>query len=107
MDQYALNAIKAWNSRSRPEYRLIGVKQVNPVIGAEITGVDLSREVSPAMLAEITTALNEHHVVYFRNQHLSNEDHKRFGRLFGKLHSHPIHAAKAKAAAVGDAGAVA
>ncbi|MES2258990.1 MAG: TauD/TfdA family dioxygenase [Pseudomonadota bacterium] len=102
MDQHALNAIKSWNQRQRPTYKLITVKPVNPVIGAEIIGVDLTKEIWPALLEEITTALNEHHVIYFRDQQLSNEDHKRFGRLFGTLHSHPIHAAKAKAMAAGD-----
>lgn len=107
MDQHALNAIRAWNQRQRPDYRLITVKPVNPSIGAEIIGVDLSQEISPALFAEINTALNEHHVIYFRDQQLSDEDHKRFGRLFGKLHSHPVHAAKAKALASGDQVAVA
>lgn len=102
MDQYALDALRAWNQRSRPQYRLIRVEQLNPVIGAEIGGVDLSREIAPAVLAEISTALNEHHVICFRDQQLSDEDHKRFGRLFGTLHSHPIHAAKARALAAGD-----
>jgi taurine dioxygenase len=102
MDQHALNAIKAWNQRERPRYELITVKPVNPSIGAEILGVDLSREIGPQLLAELRTALNEHHVIYFRDQQLSNEDHKRFGRLFGRLHSHPLHAAKAKALAAGD-----
>lgn len=107
MDQHALNAIRAWNQRQRPEYQLITVKPVNPSIGAEIIGVDLSQAISPALFAEINTALNEHHVIYFRDQQLTDEDHKRFGRLFGTLHSHPIHAAKAKAKAAGDLAAVA
>lgn len=107
MDQHALNAIRAWNQRQRPDYKLITVKAVNPSIGAEILGVDLSEQISPALFAEINSALNEHHVIYFRDQQLSDEDHKRFGRLFGKLHSHPYHAAKAKAKAAGDEAAVA
>lgn len=107
MDQHALDAIRTWNKRQRPTYKLIGVRPVNPSIGAEITGVDLSQEISPELFAEIRTALHEHHVICFRDQKLSNEDHKRFGRMFGKLHSHPIHAAKATARAAGDEAAVA
>jgi taurine dioxygenase len=90
MDQFALSAIKAWNQRARPQYRLITVTPINPSIGAEIGGVDLSREISPALFAEINSALVEHHVIVFRDQQLSNENHKAFGRLFGKLHCHPV-----------------
>jgi taurine dioxygenase len=107
MDQFALNAIKAWNTRQRPDYQLIKVTQVNPSIGAEIDGVDLSQPLSAAQFAEINTALNQHHVIYFREQKLSDEDHKRFARMFGKLHSHPGHAAKAKAIAMGDEAGIA
>lgn len=107
MDQNALNAIRAWNQRQRPDYKLITVTPVNPSIGAEIGGVDLTKEITPALFVEINTALHEHHVIYFRDQQLSDEDHKRFGRMFGKLHSHPGHAAKAKAKAAGDHAAMA
>jgi taurine dioxygenase len=89
MDQFALEAIKAWNQRQRPQYRLIEVTPINPSIGAEIGGVDLSREISSELFAEINSALVEYHVIVFRNQQLSNEHHKAFGRLFGELHCHP------------------
>jgi taurine dioxygenase len=107
MDQFALNAVKAWNDRQRPNYKLIKVTQLNPSIGAEIEGVDLTKTLTSAQFAEINKALNEHHVIYFRDQKLSDEDHKRFGRMFGTLHSHPVHAAKAKALASGDKATVA
>lgn len=102
MDQFALNAIHTWNVRQRPDYQLIKVTPINPSIGATVEGVDLTQEISPALFAEIKTALNQHHVLCFRDQIISDEDHKRFGRMFGTLHSHPIHAAKAKALASGD-----
>ncbi|MBK9522292.1 MAG: TauD/TfdA family dioxygenase [Rhodocyclaceae bacterium] len=102
MDQFALNAIKARNCRQRPDYKLIKVTQINPSIGAEVEGIDLSQPLTADQFAEINVALNEHHVLCFREQKLSDEDHKRFGRMFGKLHSHPYHAAKAKAIASGD-----
>jgi len=92
MDQFALDAIKAWNQRPRPQYRLIEVTPINPSIGAVIGGVDLAREVSRELFAEINSALVEHHVIVFRDQKLSNEDHKAFGRLFGELHCHPSRA---------------
>lgn len=55
MDQYALSTIGARNSHQRPNYKLIKVTQINPSIGAEVEGVDLTRPVSPELVAEITT----------------------------------------------------
>jgi taurine dioxygenase len=69
----------------------ISIAPLNPVIGAEIGGVDLSRPLSPAQFAEVDAALNAHHVLVFRNQRLTREDHKRFGAMFGPLHVHPYH----------------
>jgi taurine dioxygenase len=72
--------------------KTLAIEPLNPVIGAEITGVDLSEPLSDAQFAEIDAALNAHHVLIFRDQHLTDEDHKRFGRTFGPLHVHPYHA---------------
>jgi taurine dioxygenase len=74
--------------------RLIEVVPLTPVIGAEVRGVDLSRPISGAVFGEINDALLAYHVIYFRDQELSREDHKRFGRMFGRLHVHPYHVAK-------------
>jgi taurine dioxygenase len=72
--------------------KTIAIAPLNPVIGAEIGGVDLSKPLADAQFAEVRAALNAHHVLVFRDQRLSREDHKRFGRLFGPLHVHPYHA---------------
>ena len=61
------------------------------VIGAEIGGVDLSQPLEAALFEEVRAALNAHHVLVFRDQVLTNEEHKRFARLFGPLHVHPYH----------------
>jgi len=74
------------------EPRTIGIDPLTPVIGAEIAGVDLSQPIAPEQLAEIRAAFNAYHVLVFRDQLLSRDDHKRFGRLFGPLHVHPYHA---------------
>ncbi len=91
------------------DFKSIGVMPLTPVIGAEIEGVDLSRELSPEQLAEIRRASLDHHVLVFRDQSLSAEDHKRFARHFGRLHVHPYHAtgvtpdhARAKGEAIPD-----
>ena len=38
---------------------------------------------------EIHRALAENLVIFFRDQHLSPEQHLDFGRKFGDLHIHP------------------
>jgi taurine dioxygenase len=69
----------------------IGIRPLNPVIGAEIEGVDLAQPLADTQFAEIEAAFNAHHVLIFRDQTISREDHKRFGRRFGPLHVHPYH----------------
>jgi len=76
---------------TRLEPRTLALRHLNPVIGAEVEGVDLSQPLSEAQVAEIEAAFNARHVLIFRHQKLSREDHKRFGRRFGRLHVHPYH----------------
>ncbi len=77
---------------AHPSNSTITVSPLTPVIGAEISGVDLSKPLSPAQFEEIKAAFDQWHVIFFRDQVLSREDHKRFGRMFGRLHVHPYHA---------------
>jgi alpha-ketoglutarate-dependent taurine dioxygenase len=67
----------------------IKVEPISPVIGAEISGVDLSQPLSDQTFQEIHDALMKHRVVFFRNQDLTLNQHKDFGRHFGELHVHP------------------
>ncbi len=62
---------------------------LGPVVGAEITGVDLSRSLSEAQVSAIRDAWLEHQVIFFRDQNLTIEQHIAFGRRFGELHIHP------------------
>lgn len=73
------------------DYQTITVAPLTPVVGAEIGGVDLANA-RGEQLGEIRRAFADWHVLVFRDQHLSNEDHKRFARHFGRLHVHPYHA---------------
>lgn len=59
-------------------------------IGAEIHGVDLSKPLEPAVVAEIRATLLTWKVVFFRDQDITQEQHLAFGRLFGELEpGHP------------------
>ena len=56
--------------------------------GAEITGVNLSRPLSPALKALILQALRDHHVLAIRDQDLSQVQQHAFSRHFGELEEH-------------------
>src|SRR5689334_21516972 len=69
----------------------IVVEPVTPIIGAEISGVDLSRPLDAETFAEIRAAIRKWRVIFFRDQELSNDALKAFGRNFGPLTpAHPI-----------------
>src|SRR6266436_6935807 len=70
-------------------YQTIEVRKLTPAIGAEIFGVDLARPLGNQTFQEIHDALMENLVIFFRDQALSHEQHKAFGRRFGELHLHP------------------
>ena len=70
-------------------YETITIKQLTPVIGAEIGGVDISQPLGNQTFTEVHDALMRHQVIFFRDQHMSLEQHKAFGRHFGELHVHP------------------
>lgn len=66
------------------------VHRVAGALGAEITGVDLARDVSDdGVIAEIRAALVEHQVVFFRDQRLTAAEQVCFGARFGPLNIHP------------------
>jgi len=60
----------------------ITVTRVSGRIGAEIGNVDISQELSDAEIAVIRQALADHGVIFFRDQDLSEERQRAFGRRF-------------------------
>ena len=70
-------------------YASIRMDKLTPHVGAEIRGVDLARPLDEPTFKEVHDALLEHQVIFFRDQHLTPEQQKAFGRRFGELHIHP------------------
>src|SRR5262249_565552 len=70
-------------------YGTIGVTPVTPRIGAYVDGVTLANQLSNRQVEELHQAFTEHQVLFFRDQPLDVESHKRLGRYFGELHIHP------------------
>lgn len=62
---------------------------VSPVLGADISGIDLTQPLSAAQVAELRKALGHFGVLFFRDQHFDFDSQKRFGRYFGELDIHP------------------
>ena len=70
-------------------YVSIQVDKLTPHAGAEIRGVDLSQPLDERTFKEIHDALIDCGVIFFRDQRLTPDQQKAFGRLFGELHMHP------------------
>ena len=66
----------------------ITVTPLTPRIGAEIAGVDLRETLSGGEVARLKQALADHMLLFFRDQQIDHESHKRFGRDFGDLALH-------------------
>jgi alpha-ketoglutarate-dependent sulfate ester dioxygenase len=67
-----------------------GVRPVAGHIGADISGVDISRPLADEQVAAIRDALHRYKVIFFRGQHLDHAAQIAFGRQFGELtYAHP------------------
>ncbi len=86
-----LERAKALSSdRAEVSYDTLGVTPVNPVIGAEIEGVDMTKPVSAPQIEELNLALASNNVLFFHDQpELTPEQQIAFARNFGDLHFHP------------------
>jgi alpha-ketoglutarate-dependent taurine dioxygenase len=70
--------------------------RLSPAGGVAITGVDLSRPLSPSDNDAIVAAFLAHHVVVFPAQSLSREQQFLFAANFGEVEAHGAHRGEAK-----------
>jgi taurine dioxygenase len=75
-------------------YNCFKVKPLSGTVGAVLSGIDISEDLSADAIAEIRRAWLEHLVIFFRDQQLSDERLMVFGRYFGELYLHPNLAQK-------------
>jgi taurine dioxygenase len=59
------------------------VRPLSAALGAEIIGVDLSKDIDEHVCAQIRDAWHQHLVILLRDQELSEEDQVRFAEMFG------------------------
>jgi alpha-ketoglutarate-dependent taurine dioxygenase len=68
----------------------VGVRPVAGHVGADITGVDISKPLTPEQVAAVRDALHRYKVIFFRGQDLDHASQIAFGRQFGELtYAHP------------------
>ena len=66
--------------------------KITPAIGAEITGVDLGKPLSPAQADALYAALIKHQVIFLRGADISPQAHLALAQSFGELDApHPLY----------------
>ena len=78
------------NAPTNTQYRHLTVRRFAGAAGADVTGVDLSREVSDEVLAEIRAALLDNLVICVRDQHITPAQQLAFAKRWGEIHLHPF-----------------
>jgi taurine dioxygenase len=78
------------NAPRNTQYRYLKTRRIAGSLGAEVEGVDLSRDLPEDVLAEVRAALLDNLVICFRNQKLTPEQQLRFARRWGEIHLHPF-----------------
>jgi taurine dioxygenase len=67
---------------------MITVNRIGKHLGAEISGVDLSKPLDDDTFAQVAKAFFDNEVVFFRNQKIPPDQHVAFTRRFGTLEHH-------------------
>jgi taurine dioxygenase len=68
----------------------LAIQRVAGALGAEISGVDLSHNLTESLAAAIRQALLDHQVIFFRDQDLSSEEFLRFAQAMGEPIEYPF-----------------
>ncbi len=69
-------------------YKTIVATPISPNVGAEISGIDLTKPLTDLQVSELHEALAEHLVIFFRDQQIQPNNLKALGEHFGPLHKH-------------------
>lgn len=63
--------------------------RLQPTIGAEVSGIDLSAPITPLQREAIRAAVLRYKVIFFRDQVLTDAQQAAFAGQFGPLYTHP------------------
>lgn len=76
----------------REQVAAIEIVPLEPTIGAEIAGIDLSIPLSDAVRDQIKAALLQYKVLFFRDQQISRRQHLDLAKRFGSVYTPPYAA---------------
>lgn len=71
----------------------LNLSPVSAVMGAAIVGEDLSRTLTPGLIAQTRQAFLDNHVLVFRDQHMSPENIYDLASIFGEVEQHKVRQA--------------
>lgn len=80
--------------REQPSLGLLQLEHLSPTIGSVVSGLDLSKPLSPELVTALRRELLLRKVLFFRDQDMSSERLVSLGRHFGELEIHPFTASK-------------
>ena len=67
------------------------VKPLAAALGVELSGVDLTSELTSEVFQEVRRLLVENQVIFFRDQDISPQQHHDLAASFGPLQTHPAY----------------
>lgn len=75
--------------KTRETESTLTVERLNPTIGAEVGGVDLTRPLTSELREALKALLLKHKVLFFRDQDITRDQQVAFALNFGELYAHP------------------
>lgn len=84
------SARRATTTRTTTPTGDLGVERLTSAIGAVVRGVDLSVPLAGRDVEHLRAVVAEHQVVFVRDQHLDEEQHRVLANQFGGLTIHPV-----------------
>ena len=68
----------------------LSITPLGPYIGAQVSGVDITRPLSDNQFEQLYHAVLRHQVVFLREQNITPEQQRDLALRFGDLHIHPV-----------------
>ncbi len=90
--EHCVVSVASYNDRQRNPggLSMMETRRLCGALGAEVSGVDLSKPLSNTTARDIVGAFHEHLVLVFRGQSLDPAAQLAFTRLFGEPSEHPL-----------------